>query len=281
MRDEDFEKRMDDWASHELEAAPRLRPKPEMYRMIKAGKGKVLPPVTLRRVLVGLAAACLAAVVLIISPLFQPTGPGERPSIGLREGFTAKRGVTIKPPPKRGGKGPGRGVKGPKKGPVAFHRLQFHYQEAGSPSVYGFDIRFPTGEEVTLGPEDNYRFVLQPAEDRFVYMFQLDSLGKLVKLLPNESYAPYRNPLEKGQTYHLPPEPNWLYPGRGKGEETIYVVASAEPLPELESLYEAYLEAEGKRAREESLSPLFDRIRSTGKAPGEEAAHWIVTFHNQ
>jgi len=272
MKDEDFEKTMDNWAADEVESAPQLRPTEEIYRMIKAQREKSSFPVYARRVLVGVATACLVLSVIILPVILNLSDRDYKPSIGLRRGFEAERGVITKYPPRRGGKGP-------KKMAISFHQLMFHYQKADTPLVYGIDIRFPQEEKITLTTNDNYRLVIQPASECYIYTYQLDSCGELVKLFPNNVYTSVQNPLQQEQTYHVPSEPNWLYLGEKEGEERIYVVASAQPVQKLEELYAQYDKADNRRRRQESLSHFLKEL--DGELPSKDGIVWRFVFNHQ
>ena len=56
MNDEKFDEIMKNWVSHEIESTPQLRPKKEMYQMVKAKKQKVFFPVFARWATIGAAA---------------------------------------------------------------------------------------------------------------------------------------------------------------------------------------------------------------------------------
>lgn len=73
MNDEKFEKMMENWASQEIESAPQLHPKKDMYQMLKAKKRKGLFPVFARWVPIGIAAG-IALLVAILNPgIFRPS----------------------------------------------------------------------------------------------------------------------------------------------------------------------------------------------------------------
>ena len=120
MKDEDFEQTMDEWAEHEVESAPQMHPTDEMYRMIEARKRRSMLSIHVRRVLVGVAVACLVLSVVVLPAIRYMYGDRE-PSIGLRAVTVPKGDIIVKNPPKRG-KG------GPEKGAVPFHQLMFQYQ---------------------------------------------------------------------------------------------------------------------------------------------------------
>ena len=269
MKDENFEKTMDKWAAHEVQSAPQLRPTEEMYQMIEARKRKGLFPVRMQRILVAATAVCLVLSAIILPVAFHLLDQ-KKPSISLRKGFAPEGSVIIKNLPRRD--------KGPKKGTMSFHQLMFQYQKGDSSSVYAVDLRFPLAEEIALTAADNYRFVIQTTRDCYVYVYQLDSRGELAKILPNNVYSSVENPLQQGQTYHIPSEPNWLYLGEKEGEERIYVVASAQPMQELEELYAQYDSATNE-LRRESLSHLLKEL--DGELSGEDVAVWRSVFSHQ
>lgn len=270
MKDEEFDKKMDAWASHEVESAPKLRPTEKMYRMIEAQVGKVPLHLHFRRILVGVAAACLILFVIIIPAIIYMSD--HKPALGQREGFVSDDGIVIKRPSRRGG---------PKKGQISFRQLMIHYQKADSQSAYGFDFRFPQDERVTLTADDNYRLLIQPDGDRYVYAYQLDSDGELMRLFPNSDYNPAQNPLKNEREYYLPSEPNWLYLDGNPGEERIYVVASAQPMSELDDLYNQYDKTKDKLERQEILSRLIKEMEAVEETTGGEAVVWVFAFDHR
>ncbi len=74
---------MDEWAAHEMEAAPDLKPSPEVYQKLEEKKKK--PRFVLFSWPVRLAAAGIAAALIILVIVLQP--PKEvGPFVGLRKG---------------------------------------------------------------------------------------------------------------------------------------------------------------------------------------------------
>jgi hypothetical protein len=271
MKDEDFEKTMDNWAAREAESAPQMRPAKEMYRMIEARRRKGLFSAHVQRILVAVAVVCLVLSAIVVPVIFYSSDRDVEPSIGLREVIVPKSGI-IKHPPTRSGKGP-------KKGAISFRQLMFQYQKCDSPSVYGLDIRFPVEEKVTLTADDSYRLVMQTAGERYVYVYQLDSRGRLMNLFPNNVYSSIQNPLDQEQIYHVPSDPDWFHLGEKKGEEQIYVVASAQPMRELEELYTQYDSADGRGKRREALAHLLKEL--DGEPSIEDTVVWKFAFSHE
>jgi len=281
MKDQDFEKIMDAWADHETESAPEMHPTADMYRMIQARKKR--EPSSLfysRWALLGAGLASLVAFAVLYTLLSRPSTPSDsRPDqvvalVAQREGFASEKGVILKGPEVTPGKGE-------KRGPIAFKQLLFHFQTHDSRFVEGVDLQAPPEETVTLTSADNYRLLIEPAEDRYVYVFQLTSSDVLVKLFPNETYSSVQNPLHQGQTYPLPSKSNWFYLDDTEGEERLYVIASAGPRQDLEDLYARYSQADDASNKQELLAGLRKQVESIAETRSEKATGWVLVFNHQ
>lgn len=82
-----FDKIMDEWAAHEMEAAPDLKPRPEVYQKLEEKQKKtrfVLFSWPVRLAAAGIAAALIALVIIL-----QPPKEVE-PFLGLRKGGVAE-----------------------------------------------------------------------------------------------------------------------------------------------------------------------------------------------
>ena len=77
-----FEKIMDEWAAHEMEAAPDLEPSPEVYRKLEEKKRR--PRFAMFSWPVRLAAAGIAAALIVLVIVLQPPREME-PLLGLRK----------------------------------------------------------------------------------------------------------------------------------------------------------------------------------------------------
>ena len=274
MQDKDLKKIMDTWAEHEVESAPEMRPTADMVRMVQARrKRKFSPLVFSRRAIIGAAVANLVVAAILYAVLFRPSTPSDVPpsqqiaSVGQREGF-AERGVVIQepgtPPDKERGKGP-----------VPLEQLAFHFQKQDS-RIHSIDLQALPEETITLSTSDNYRLLLEPAQDCYLYVFQWTSSYTLVKLFPNETYSLVQNPLRRGQTLYLPSDPNWFYLGENEGQERLYVIASAQSLQDLENLYAQYDQADDAAQEQETLSNLLSRLENIAQLAG-----WVFEFDHQ
>ena len=73
MNDEKFEEMMENWASQEVDSAPKLRPTKAMYQMVKAKKQRVLLPIFARWATVGVAAIAIVLIAVLHPGLFRPS----------------------------------------------------------------------------------------------------------------------------------------------------------------------------------------------------------------
>jgi len=272
---------MEAWADDEAESAPELRPTADMYRMVRARKKQRPAFLTLPRwATAGAAVAGLMVLAILYALLIHPSihpdfPPGQQVAlVGQREGFVAEKGVVVRGTVVPGGKG-GR------KGPIAFRQLVLHFQKQDSRFVEGVNLQALPDERIALTAADNYRLLLEPSADWTVYVFQLTSSNILVKFFPNEAYSAVRNPLRQGQTYYLPSGPNWFYLGQEEGQESLYVIASAEPMPDLEDLYARYSQADDESREQELLSSLLERLDAVREVDGEGMAGWVLVFDHQ
>jgi len=270
MRDEEFEKIMDAWVSEEIKSAPQMRPTAEIYRMVEAKKKRVIFPIYARWTLAGMAVASILLLLILHPAIFRPSV--EEPSVGQRIGFVPEKRMTPKGTPGR--RGPG-----PKKGMTTFRQLMFHYQNQDSQDVRAINLQTPQKERITLTSDDNYSILLQPTRDRYVYIYQLDSHGKLMKLFPNDTYSSVQNPLRQGETSRFPANPNWFYLIKSKGEERIYFIASAQPKQDWDELYIQYDKENSKKKKQEILTQLLKEITSVVEEANEKAVGWILAFN--
>jgi hypothetical protein len=280
MRDDDFERTMDAWAHHEASSAPQLRPTAEMYRMVEARRRPSLLSILLSRramLATAVASVMVLAIVyrgLIYPSIFPPQPPAQLVAyVGLREGFTYEKGVTIvgpAVPPRRG----------PKKRADLIEELLFEFQMPGSPYVIQADVRAELDEIIALTSADNYRLALEPARDAFVYVFQLTSAEALVKLFPNKTYHSAQNPLQQGEMVHLPLEPNWFYLNEEKGVERLYIAASSQPLRNVEALYARYSKASSESKQQEALASLLEGLETIEQTHPDEAVGWVYAFYH-
>jgi len=95
-------------------------------------------------------------------------------------------------------------------------------------------VRFLPG--ATLKTGDQFRINFMTDGDGYVYVINFDSQGKALIIFPHPE-AGAGNQVKAGQTYEIPSSPaSWYYLDDAKGQETLYIVASPFPIPNLDSL---------------------------------------------
>jgi len=103
---------------------------------------------------------------------------------------------------------------------------------AGAPEYE--PVRFHPG--ATLKTGDQFKINFMANGDGYVYVINFDSQGKALIIFPHPE-AGTGNQVKAGQTYEIPSSPaNWYYLDDTKGQETLYIVASPFPIPNLDSL---------------------------------------------
>jgi hypothetical protein len=290
VKDRDFDGILEKWAEYEAASAPDLSPTPAMYQTVLSFKHTRQPAPFFRRWLALSAAAAALLILAVIYPAVfgpSPGAPGwsgrELEIVGLREMPVSEKGTARTPvSDKAGPQSEAVSPKPGKKGPAhLFRKLEFQFRAERSPAISSLDVRGPREETISLTSTDSYRLLMEPVDDVHTYVFQLAPPGILIDLFPNETYSPYRNPLGGKMAYHLPPEANWFHPGLHRGEHRLYLLASTEPLGEVERLYGEYTGEISRSRRAAVLSELlrlFDSIMAGGS---DHASGWMLPFHHR
>jgi hypothetical protein len=292
MDEKKFEDLMDKWASHEMKAAPDISPTVEVYQKLKDKQKKprfAVFPRPLRWAAAGIAAAIIILLVVLLPP--EERGP----TVGLRKGLIEEKkeraealkeeespreaqAPTMAQAPRAAEKD---AIKRVKKDEIFWGQFIFQYHYKGSKSVDGLDMKVPQDKSITLSSEDNYRLLLELAQERYVSVYQMGPGQSLIRLFPNQEYLSVKNPLRPGQTYILPSPPNWFYAEEAQGEVIIYIIASNEPQQEWDDLYAQYESTEKKKMKKEILSRLINEFTALGKLPAKEAELLVYTFQSQ
>lgn len=93
-----------------------------------------------------------------------------------------------------------------------------------------------------LHSNDYYKIIFTPAEDCYIYIFQVDSANKIYRLFPMKGFANVIvnnfNPVQGGQTYYIPAKNKSFVLDDQIGKETIYFVASRQNDVILEKQYQ-------------------------------------------
>jgi hypothetical protein len=125
---------------------------------------------------------------------------------------------------------------------------------------------------------DQYKIVLTPQFNGYVYIFQLDSSSHIQQLFPFDQHL---NPVQAGQTYYAPAQNFSFELDTLRGTETIYVLASRTRDVALEQQYQAILAAKSQQpdSQEQAAHTRFlQSVRGRGMAaviPDQrKTVHW-------
>jgi len=105
-------------------------------------------------------------------------------------------------------------------------------------------VKEETGGKISLLNEgdplraaDNFAVIVQPEKPSYIYVWQTDSSGEVFRVFPNSDFNPQGNPVSAKTEVWLPVAKNqrqWFHLDQNPGEEEIVIVASADPLQDLE-----------------------------------------------
>jgi len=125
-----------------------------------------------------------------------------------------------------------------------------------TPSVFNVNYLYKDMETGSLKPilpdtvlrsGDHYKVVFTPNQDGYVYLFQVDSMGQCFQLFPMHEIKGVQfdngNPVKAGRRYVLPSEDRSFRLDHTVGRERLYLMITARPHEELESLAQRMDEA--------------------------------------
>jgi hypothetical protein len=166
-------------------------------------------------------------------------------------------------------------------------RLQYQkHADAPSP-LHSLDA--PELADLTLTHRDNYRlFVSVSQAYTYVYIFQKDRFGQMVRLFPDPVWSRAENPMRNSVTYQIPPgEREWWFldvlpPDQDTAiQETLYVIASPWPAADIERLYDELDRATSQAERRTLLPQLLNRLRLRADAALPAVYHQAFSFRHE
>ena len=103
-------------------------------------------------------------------------------------------------------------------------------------------------EGSVLKSGDHYKIIFTPAEDCYVYVFQMDSSNALFQLFPLKAFAGvtlnHESPVKAGETYFIPASDKSFFLDEKTGTETIYFMVTRQKDIVIEQEYQAMLLAQ-------------------------------------
>ena len=282
MNDEDFDKIMDKWFNSELDSVQEIKPSEKVYRKVQTKQKKsflFLLPKEVRWLMTGAAVAVIILTVFY-RDIFSPSEVSNRlmPAVGLRTGYKIEKSEHKSEkiePEKRGKKGETRD----KKGAPVLKQLLFQYQNLKDPSIKSIDIIAPKEDRTGISERDNYRILIHPGREKWIYLFQEDSKNGIIRLFPNEDFCSFDNPFQADRIYFLPSTPDWFYVDYKKGEEVLYIVVSSRSLDDLDELYSMFLNQDNLKEKHDILIQLKNKFNSIEQQKSNNTTIYKFEFY--
>jgi hypothetical protein len=131
----------------------------------------------------------------------------------------------------------------------------------------------------TLTEQDNYKVQYFCNMECFVYIAQLDSIGKLEPIIPSDFVA-WSNPMASNKLYSVPAGNNWFFLDQNKGVEQIFFIVSRTQRPDIEQLFRK-ISAENRTLKQQAPVTIDQPLYTTrGIAGVREGRQQKVTFQN-
>ncbi len=263
MNNDHFQDIMQTWFKLELKKVPELKPSEAMYELLRENTQKKRSVFRHASWYFPAAAVLLFAFLTVTNyqRIFYPK-PLQAVELGIRSNVEDKEEISFE-----------RSFKAHKslglsqvaaKGKAA-DEVIFHFQRHGSFYATEVDMTKPLEYPIGLQQEDNYRISVKPASNSYLYIFQLNSEGNLMKLFPDDENG-IGNPLEGSKQLMLPGENEWYHLDERTGEESVYLCISQEKSDELLQMYRKYIRTRSTSRREKILNQLLENLNkmSTG-----------------
>jgi len=123
------------------------------------------------------------------------------------------------------------------KPPAPLAPLALYWSGFGQRMEAGRWVEFPLEDGGAVSAGDQLRFVFSPSADGFAYVVSRNVRGDVSVLFPNET-VPGASRVRAGEVYGVPIGTGWLTVDPGGGLAAVYLVASYDPLQNLEELVE-------------------------------------------
>ncbi|MBC8184537.1 DUF4384 domain-containing protein [candidate division KSB1 bacterium] len=85
-----------------------------------------------------------------------------------------------------------------------------------------------------LNSGEGYALYVRPTDNCYLYVFQVDDLGRSYRLFPNAEYFTGENPIKAGEDYWIPNSEQYFFLDETTGKERFYLFASLEKIIDLE-----------------------------------------------
>jgi hypothetical protein len=111
-------------------------------------------------------------------------------------------------------------------------------------------VEFPVQDRSPMSAGDQFRLVFAPSADGYAYVVSRDTRGQVTVLFPSKMFGAASR-VKAGQTCEAPVGSGWS--DAGAGLDAVYIVASYDPMENLEALVEEHAEESTPQARQALL----------------------------
>jgi outer membrane protein OmpA-like peptidoglycan-associated protein len=87
-----------------------------------------------------------------------------------------------------------------------------------------------------LSQDDHYALEFKTSSDPYVYIFQVDAVGKLTQVFPNSQVSSQDNPVSPNAFYRIPENGKWLFLDENKGKEQLILLSQKSPISDVQTL---------------------------------------------
>jgi hypothetical protein len=91
-----------------------------------------------------------------------------------------------------------------------------------------------------MSVRDSCKISFTPRERCYIYIFKIETTGKIFPLFPRKEFSLQTNSLTPNLTYFIPPMKKWLPFDKGYGKEAIILSAFTKGNPDIERLMEYF-----------------------------------------
>lgn len=258
MNNDYFQEIRQKWLKLELEKIPELQPTAAMYELLQEKAPQKHFHWGRSNWYFAAAALLLIAFLTVTNyeRIFYPAPPPVA-ELEIREDIEEKDEIafdqTFKAHRKMGS------PKGIQQEAEITDEVRFHFQREGSFFATEVDMDQPLEYPVGLSHADNYRISVKTIPGSYLYVFQLNSEGELMKLFPDEQKQ-MKNPLQSSEEHMLPGKDSWYHLDDQTGEEKIYLCIRPEVTDELLEMYDKYRNTRSASGREKRRDQILQKL---------------------
>ncbi len=164
--------------------------------------------------------------------------------------------------------------KGKGRGDPSFQQLTLQIYRGADGTIEALDLRNPIKKPVTLSAKDDFRLLTQPAQPRYLSVYLVNPDDKILALHPETGF----NPLHPLKTTLLPAPPNWFYLSGESGAYRLLLITARRTIPELDELYNQYLQQSAGPNSESAHRALRETLESIITGSNKDIEAWELTL---